>query len=154
MTTSRKKRFALYWCSTRDGDEDWFIVAESARSARRCHEAAEGYGRGEAHAERITTLPDALLDGDGWKNGPNGERVTCPGWPADALLRACGGKITRRTRDRRRVAMEVVCKDVRFGDRVFRAGDIVANEDRRAGLPLRDEEMCVLRVLYAAPGTK
>jgi hypothetical protein len=30
--------------------------------------------------------------------------------------------------------MGVICKDVRFGDRVFRAGDVVTNADRARGI--------------------
>jgi hypothetical protein len=33
-----------------------------------------------------------------------------------------------------RGAMGVVCKDVRFGERVFRAGDVVTNADRARGI--------------------
>jgi hypothetical protein len=33
--------------------EDRFVVADSARAARRFHEDAEGYDRDEAHRERI-----------------------------------------------------------------------------------------------------
>jgi hypothetical protein len=50
---------------TDDGDEDWFVVAASAASARRFHEAAEGYERGDACAERVVALPEALTTVDG-----------------------------------------------------------------------------------------
>lgn len=49
----------MYWCTTPDSDEDCFVVAESAAVARRFHEDAEGYGRGEAHAE----LPGTEAEG-------------------------------------------------------------------------------------------
>ena len=60
----RKKRFFLYWCTTEDADEDWFVVADSARAARRYHERAEGYGklvpRKAAEAAQLTSsaVPD------------------------------------------------------------------------------------------------
>src|SRR5260370_28331531 len=43
----------LYWCTTADHDEDWFIFAESARQARAYHEHYEGYGKGDASSRLI-----------------------------------------------------------------------------------------------------
>jgi hypothetical protein len=45
----------LYWVTTADHDEDWFIFAESARSARAYHENYEGYGKGDAHSRLIVS---------------------------------------------------------------------------------------------------
>ena len=50
----------LYWCETDDHDEDWFIVASSAKEARRMHEDIEGYGRGDARATLIVRIPKEL----------------------------------------------------------------------------------------------
>ena len=50
---SSKQSIKLYWCTTQDHDEDWFILAESARSAKRYHEYYEGYGAGDARARLI-----------------------------------------------------------------------------------------------------
>jgi hypothetical protein len=47
------KQVRLYWVTTDDHDEDWFIFAESARSARSFHEHYEGYGAGDARARLI-----------------------------------------------------------------------------------------------------
>ena len=47
------KTVKLYWVTTADHDEDWFIVAESARQARAYHEHYEGYGAGDARARLI-----------------------------------------------------------------------------------------------------
>jgi hypothetical protein len=47
------KTIKLYWCTTDDHDEDWFIFAESARRARAYHENYEGYGAGDAQARLI-----------------------------------------------------------------------------------------------------
>ena len=44
------KQVKLYWVTTADHDEDWFIFAENARSAKRFHEYYEGYGAGDAQA--------------------------------------------------------------------------------------------------------
>ncbi len=130
----RTKRFALYWCTTPDGDEDWFVVAESAALARRFHEDAEGYDRGEASAERITSLPAELLTASGWRDGPDGRTYTHAAWPSDDLLVACGAEIAELPRTTLRDQMSVVCKDVRFGKRVFRAGDVVTNYERERGV--------------------
>jgi hypothetical protein len=45
----------LYWVTTDDHDEDWFIFAESASVARAYHEAFEGYGKGDAHSRLIVS---------------------------------------------------------------------------------------------------
>jgi hypothetical protein len=44
-----KKQIKLYWVTSADHDEDWFIFAESAKEARTYHEHYEGYGKGERH---------------------------------------------------------------------------------------------------------
>ena len=52
---SNKQTIKLYWCTTDGHDEDWFILAESARSAKRYHEYYEGYGAGDAHSRLIVS---------------------------------------------------------------------------------------------------
>lgn len=131
---SRPKRFALYWCTTADGEEDWFVVADSARSARRFHEGAEDYETGEAHAERVVAVPAELQTSEGWQDGPDGKVHAHSGWPSDELLVACGGEIAPLPQTELHVRMDVVCKDVRFGERVFRAGDIISVRDRARGV--------------------
>jgi hypothetical protein len=49
------KQIKLYWVTTQDHDEDWFIFAESARSARAYHEHYEGYGKGDARSRLIVS---------------------------------------------------------------------------------------------------
>ena len=46
----------LFWVTTEDHDEDWFVVASSAEEASRFHEDAEGYDPGDATAEEILSL--------------------------------------------------------------------------------------------------
>lgn len=133
MTRNRTQRFSLYWCTTPDGDEDWFVVAPSARAARVFHERAEGYDPGSATAERVVALPQELVEGGGWRDPETGERSPGAGWPSDAVLEACGGEIAPLEADELRGALGVVCKLVRFGGRVFRPGDIVLNGERRGG---------------------
>jgi hypothetical protein len=48
-----KQAVKLYWCTTDDHDEDWFIFASSARQARAYHENYEGYGKGDAGSRLI-----------------------------------------------------------------------------------------------------
>jgi hypothetical protein len=50
---STRKTIKLYWCTTRDHDEDWSILADSASQARVYHEYHEGYGAGDARARLI-----------------------------------------------------------------------------------------------------
>jgi hypothetical protein len=129
----RKKRFFLYWCTTEDGDEDWFVVADSARAARRYHEQAEGYERGDARAERVAALPAELVRDGSWID-PDAENATAhPGWPSEALLRACGGEVAKLSQEMLRESMGVVRMAVRFGARVYRPGDVVTNTLARRG---------------------
>jgi len=43
----------LYWVTTDDHDEDWFILARTIRTAESYHIQYEGYEPGEARAELI-----------------------------------------------------------------------------------------------------
>jgi hypothetical protein len=47
----------LYWVTTTDGDEDWFVLAFTSRSASSFHERYEGYDAGDAEAELILQAP-------------------------------------------------------------------------------------------------
>src|ERR1035441_6388328 len=49
------KQIKLYWVSTDDHDEDWFIFAESARQARAYQEHYEGYDKGDANSRLIVS---------------------------------------------------------------------------------------------------
>jgi hypothetical protein len=68
----------LYWVTTEDHDEDWFVVATCAKEAARFHEEAEGYLPGDAIAEAIMEIPP----------GVDAEI----GWPPDELLFALGAR--------------------------------------------------------------
>src|SRR5207302_7237945 len=48
-----KAKRDLYWVTTRDHGEDWFILASTAQAARRYHTEYEGYSPGDTHAELI-----------------------------------------------------------------------------------------------------
>ncbi len=68
----------LYWVTTEDHDEDWFIVASSTEKASKLHEDMEGYNPGDSNAEEILDIPE---------NVP-----AEAGWPSDELLLAVGAK--------------------------------------------------------------
>jgi hypothetical protein len=77
MDNSHSNELKLYWVTTDDHCEDWFVVARSPMAAARFHETAEGYNRGEARAEEIMPVP----------NDFHPEK----GWPSDELIRDLGG---------------------------------------------------------------
>jgi hypothetical protein len=52
---SMKQTIKLYWVTTDDHDEDWFIFASSARQAGAYHEHYEGYGKGDASSRLIVS---------------------------------------------------------------------------------------------------
>jgi hypothetical protein len=49
------KQVQLYWVTTDDHAEDWFIFSASARQARAYHEDYEGYGKGDANSRLIVS---------------------------------------------------------------------------------------------------
>jgi hypothetical protein len=75
------KSVKLYWCSTVDHDEDWFVVARRRSEAIRLFEEHEGYD-GDASAQLVCVLPEAL------QQEPSG-------WPGRDVLEACGAEIVR-----------------------------------------------------------
>lgn len=68
----------LFWVTTDDHHEDWFIVANSRAQAARFHENAEGYDRGDAWAEEVLTIPDHCS--------------AEVGWPSEELLLSLGAR--------------------------------------------------------------
>ena len=69
----------LYWATTEDHSEDWFIVASSAKEAARLHANMEGFDTDEATAEHVIDIPLKI--------------VTEKGWPEEGLLEALGATI-------------------------------------------------------------
>ena len=67
----------LYWCSTADGDENWFVLARSELEAAAFHNDQEGYDDGDAHAELVCPVPEEL-------------HFEQPGWPSMELLDRLG----------------------------------------------------------------
>lgn len=68
----------LYWVTTDDHDEDWFIVASSSQAASKAYEDREGYNPGDARAEAILDIPEGV--------------PAETGWPSEALLHALGAE--------------------------------------------------------------
>jgi len=101
----------LYWVTTADHSEDWFIVARNAAQARRRHEDAEGYDRGDAEAEFVCRLPARFQEADAV-------------WPTKEMLRACGAEP---------VPNQDGADVVRIAGKVYVAGDIVMNIAVRLG---------------------
>jgi len=71
----------LYWVTTNQHEEDWFIVAESPEEAAKHHEDFEGYDPGEAVAEFVLEIPENM-DAEA-------------GWPSEDLLLSLGAKYIR-----------------------------------------------------------
>lgn len=158
----------LYWVTTEDHDEDWFVLAPDGATACAFFEAYEGYDPDTAEEEFVTAVPSAVIaqlarehaardsalaDAD----DPIAELLARPrGWdptshPSRATLEACGGEFLLVSQSfdddhgedaNLRAAIRDALGEgepriVRFGDRVFGEGDIVANpiaSVRAAGL--------------------
>ncbi len=56
----------LYWVTTEDHCEDWFIVAGSVEEAAQLHENMEGYDTGDAIAEAVLDIPEDMFAEAGW----------------------------------------------------------------------------------------
>ena len=56
----------LYWVTTEDHHEDWFIIASSKKQASKLHEEMEGYDFGSARSQEILSIPDNISVEAGW----------------------------------------------------------------------------------------
>ncbi len=72
------KAMKLYWVTTEDHSEDWFVVATCAEEAAKFHEDEEGYNPGDATADAIVEIPESV--------------PAEIGWPPDEVLLAVGAK--------------------------------------------------------------
>jgi hypothetical protein len=72
----------LYWVTTEDHHEDWFIVASSSEDACKFHEDNEGYNPGDAKAEKVLSIPNATF--------------AEPGWPPEELLIELGASFIQK----------------------------------------------------------
>ena len=88
----------LFWVTTIDHGEDWFVIANDAREAAQFHEDVEGYDPGDAMAEMILEIPEGI--------------TVDVGWPSDEVLQTCGARIVTGPPTR----------IVKIGDRTFCEG--------------------------------
>ena len=72
----------LYWVTTEDHHEDWFIIALTSGDACRIHERYEGYDPGDAKAEKVMNIPKGTY--------------TETGWPSEELLIKLGAKFIQK----------------------------------------------------------
>src|SRR5260370_38773077 len=62
-TNKAKSVVNLYWVTTDDHDEDWFILARTSRTAESYHIQYEGYEPGDARAEPILRTGEDPIPG-------------------------------------------------------------------------------------------
>ncbi len=72
----------LYWATTEDHSEDWFIIANSEKEAGKLNELMEGYDDGDATTEVVVNIPEGI--------------PVEPGWPEEALLETLGARFIKR----------------------------------------------------------
>ncbi len=78
----------LYWVSTEDHDEDWFVLANDPFEAEQHFENYEGYVEGEAMAEYIMEIPGHIEQ-------PDPDKDEDWAWPSHEFLEACGATFLR-----------------------------------------------------------
>ena len=61
--TAKSDTTNLYWVTTEDHDEDWFILGKTTRAAEKYHIEYEGYEPGDARAELILSAGQDLIPG-------------------------------------------------------------------------------------------
>jgi hypothetical protein len=123
VRTKPPPRLKLYWYSTADGDEDWFVVSRGAREARQWVAAAEGYGTGDVEVELIIPLPTNL-------------QGTGEGWPDKDVLLGLGAQFVRPDTPRVVLLGERIFSEGMLESKVLRATDD-DHERRGEGRPNR-----------------
>jgi hypothetical protein len=116
-------KWKLYWCTTPDHDEDWFVIARDTIEAQQFHVEAEGYDEDDATAELVCVLPASA------------QNVDAPAWPDESTLRACGAEflpnVPQDGQNALRHQIGSGARVVRLRGRVYAEGDIVGNVVRR-----------------------
>lgn len=79
-----KASWGLYWVTTHDHHEDWFVVAATPDAAERFHEREEGYHDGDAEAELVAGVPNTVE--------PSSKGAQ---YPTRELLERCRAEILR-----------------------------------------------------------
>ncbi len=82
----------LYWATTKQGSENWFIVANSEEEAADCHEAFEGFATKTANAKFVYEIPKNLIVK---------YNLIEPQWPSHELINDLGGKIITQDNPRK-----------------------------------------------------
>lgn len=123
--TAPRRPTKLYWCTTSDHDEDWFILAWSERSARKLHADAEGYDTRGVSAELVADLPASIDEP--------------AGWPSHEAIEACGGRFLAFDAHATKEAKDLA-KRLGHGGRIVQFGDRVYVEGAMQPRPLSDAE--------------
>jgi hypothetical protein len=120
-----ESKWKLYWCTTPDHDEDWFVIARETIEAETYHTDAEGYDEDDATAELVCVLPASE------------QNISEPGWPNEHQLRACGAEylpnIPQDNNNALRHQVGSGSRVVRLCGRIYAEGDIVGNVTRKLG---------------------
>ena len=77
----------LYWVTTADHHEDWFIVASSKQKAEKFHEENEGYEYGYANAQKVINITDNNM-------------ITATSYPSEELLLSIGANFISKDEPR------------------------------------------------------
>lgn len=93
----------LYWAKTRNGYENWFVVAKNKKEAEEYHELAEGFGSGDATAKLICDISNNLI---------KKYKLEEANWPSHELIRELGGIIITESCPRR----------VNFNGKIYKEG--------------------------------
>jgi hypothetical protein len=114
----------LYWVADPLHEDDWFVVARTARDARRffAYDCGDDVVNSNA-CTRIATLPPAMQKVD--DEVFNIVDDHCAGWPSHETICACGGSFDEEEQPR----------IVRLKGRIFREGGLDAVIERAARIP-------------------
>lgn len=101
----------LYWITTPDGNENWFVVAETKSLAQEFHEYAEGYGGNYAVAKLVCPISNELT-----KKHVKDEEAD---WPTHELLKDLGAKILTESNPRIVNINGLVYREGNFTENIF-----------------------------------
>jgi len=102
----------IYWVTTPDGDENWFVIAPTKCEAEIFHESAEGYNENYANAKLVSEIPKKICTK--FKLSSNKAN-----WPPMDLLETLGAKILSKSNPRIINVNGKVYKEGNFTERIF-----------------------------------
>lgn len=82
----------LFWATTKEGYEDWFVIANSKEVAEEYHEDSEGFNTGDAKAKFVCNISEDLIQK---------YKLYGPDWPTIELLSDLGGLIISESNPRK-----------------------------------------------------